>query len=323
MIKKFWQGKKALVTGGAGFIGSHFVEELSNKGSFVKCFYLKKNKILDRLKKLQNSNLIEFIQADLLDYKKLKQLCTNIDLVINCAALDGNSEFKKKYSALILDTNIKIVLNILNCAKENNIKNVVLMSSAEIYPKSAKSPISEEDDYRKNFDRIDNGYVLSKRFTELIGLTYAKQFGINVFIPRPTNAYGPGDKFDKKSNRVIPSMIKKILNNKDIEIWGDGSQVRGFIYVKDLVHTILKMVEFKNYRILNIATTESMSILELAKLISKLSGKKERIKLKNTKSPGIKKRILDASKLCFFIDFQTIPLKKGLKTTLDWYLNNK
>ncbi len=241
----FWKNKRILVTGADGFIGSRFIEEFAVLNVYAVGSYLKSVQGT-----FENQEKIKRVQLDLLDFSKVLSICKEerIDVILHCAALDGNIEFKMKNSARIMDENMRMVSNILNVARDLKIQDVMLMSSAEIYPPQAQSPIIEEDDYQKLFYYSENGYVLSKIFTEVLGRLYAKQFGMNVFLPRPTNAYGPGDKFDTSTNRVIPNMIQKVSRGEQIEIWGDGSQIRGFIYVNDLVKSILLMIEIKQYQ---------------------------------------------------------------------------
>ncbi|PIU74446.1 epimerase [Candidatus Roizmanbacteria bacterium CG06_land_8_20_14_3_00_34_14] len=286
MDKYFWKDKIVAVTGGSGFIGSHFVEELANAGSKVKCLYSNNNSNLKYLKNIRKK--IEFIEIDLLNQKELLNVCKNVNTLINCAAKDGNSEYKIKNAATILDTNIRIVSNILNTSLKNNIINTVLVSSAEIYPLTSVSPIKESDDYTTKFDNLENGYVLSKRYSEIMGKMYSKQYKINIFFPRPTNTYGERDKFDN-NNRVIPMLIKKIINKEEIEIWGDGKQERSFIYVKDLVWGVLNMIEKNKYKFLNISTNQSITINKLALLISEIVGNKAKVHYKLNKTAGLKK----------------------------------
>ncbi|MFH1566189.1 MAG: SDR family NAD(P)-dependent oxidoreductase [bacterium] len=318
-------GKKAIITGGAGFLGTYFVEHLLKLGAEVVCvskFFSKNNKIIFLLKKAYPSKL-SLRKIDLLSYSEVKRGVSDADVIINCAAMDGNAEFKREHAVEIMDENIRIVLNVLRMAKENKMKNVVLVSTAEVYSPQAESPIVEEDDYRKYNDYIGNGYILSKRYSEVIGSLYEEQYGINVFFPRPTNMYGPRDHFDNQTNKVIPSMINKVLNGEPIEIWGDGSQVRQFIYVKDAVCSILRMVETNKYHGLNIATDEPISILELAKLIMEVIGKKEEIIFDTDRPTGAKFRVLDTTKLNSIVDFKFKSLREGIKDTVEWYNKEK
>lgn len=319
MNKQYWIGKDVAITGGGGFIGSHFVEELALAGAKVLCIYHHDNSNIKFLKNLKKN--IKFIQIDVLDETKLVKECKNIDTIINCAAKDGNAEYKIKNAATILDTNNKIVSNVLNCAHINKIPNTALLSSAEIYPIKAKSPITESDDYTKNFDNLNNGYVLSKRYAELLGSIYRNQYGLNVYLPRPTNTYCPRDRFDNV-NRVIPMLIKKISSDESIEIWGNGLQRRSFVYVKDLVWGILTMVQKKKDGVLNITSDESITVNGLTKHIGKLLGKTPKVHFDLEKPVGIKNRTLSWTKVMAVIDFPFTHIDQGLKKTIEWYDTN-
>lgn len=317
-MSDYWKNKKVIVTGGFGFLGSHFVEGLLKLGANVICVgrFAKEKKFPPR--KTSKARL-SFKKIDLVNYSEVEKGIGKADVIINCAAMDGNTEFKMKHAAEMMDINVRISSNILNAAKERKIDNVVLVSTAEIYSPLAQSPITEEDDHRKYNDYIGNGYILSKRYSEILGSLYEEQYGLNVFLPRPTNMYGSRDHFGDQISRVIPSMIKKVLNNEPIEIWGDGSQVRQFIYVKDAVRSILKMVEVNKFHRLNIADGSPISILRLSKLITRIIGAKENIYLDKSKPSGVKVRVLDTTKLDQIIDFKFRPLREGIKSMVEWY----
>jgi dTDP-4-dehydro-6-deoxy-alpha-D-gulose 4-ketoreductase len=317
MNPDFWKEKSVLVTGADGFVGSHFVEQLSFLDAGVVGTALNKDTVDPGIVRIA-----EIEEIDLLNVDRLREMCQehSIEMILHCAALDGNSEFKVKNSARIMDENMRMVSNILNTAKASGVSDVMIMSSAEIYSPQAKSPIPEEDDYQKFFQPSENGYVLSKIFSEILAKLYARCFGLRIYLPRPTNIYGPRDRFDDGFNRVIPSMIRKVINGRELEIWGDGSQIRGFIYVTDLVRSILMMIEVGKYTALNIATEESISILDLAKLVSESVGAKpDNIRLDPGKPGGMKERVLDPKKLLSIIDFRPMALERGIRETVSWY----
>lgn len=312
-----------MVSGGLGFIGSHFVEELASAGANVLCLY--RTLPAEGLPTYDNHENIRYIQLDLLDRQELEAVCKyaapKIDCFIHSAALDGNTQFKLTYAAQIFDTNNRLVSNVLNSCRATNIEDVVLLSSAEVYTNNPPGKITEEDDYHKYLGYTENGYVLSKVFSEILAELHRSQYGMQIYLPRPTNVYGPRDGFDIATTRVIPSMIHKVANGDKIEIWGNGTQTRSFIYVKDLVHATLRMVENKSAGPVNIATHDQVSILDLANYISEEYGATNRVILDETKPTGAKARQLDVTKMYDTIDFEPFSIREGLKHTIEWHKN--
>ena len=266
--KAYWQDKKVVITGGNGFIGAHFVNVLLELGASVISITRTKSPRENRIN-------LRTITLDIKNYKRLLEATKGADLIINCAGIEGNYKTQFTDSANILDTNISMISNVLNCAVENKIPRVVLMSTAEIYSQHMKRLI-EENDYSKKFDNSDNSYVLSKIVMEQLGKSYMKQYGLKVYIPRLTNVYGPGD-IARRGLRVVPHIITSMLRSAPVEIWGTGKQMRTFVYVTDAVASILTMVESDTHHILNIATKKAISILDLAQLIKKLTGSTSKI----------------------------------------------
>jgi dTDP-4-dehydro-6-deoxy-alpha-D-gulose 4-ketoreductase len=261
---------------------------------------------------------INFCKVNLLNSHETNAISKGIDIVINAAAIDGNSLFKQKFAAKILDENILITSNILNAVHNNGVKEVVLISSADIYPKSAVSPIQEAIDYKVDFDNIENGYTLSKRYSELMGNLYQKNYGIKVYLPRPINVYGPYDDMNNES-RVIPSMLNKVMNNRKVDIWGSGNQERGFIYVEDAAKAILEMVSKGTEKVLNISGDDHVSIIKLAEIIGEVCGKRVKYNfIQNVTVPEIN-RYLDTTRLNSVLSFRPRSLRQGLQQTLDWY----
>ncbi len=303
MGAKFWKNKKVVITGGTGFLGGSFVKALCRLGS----------RVVSKPHK----------RVDLLSYEDTKKLFKSANIVINCAALDGNAEFKSKHAAQILDTNLRITSNILNSARENDIKEVVLISSAEIYSTDAPNPIKENDDFHQYNGHVANGYILSKRYGETLAELYQSQYGIKTYLPRPSNIYGPGDNFSDSTNKVIPSFIRNAVNGSPIEIWGDGSQIRQFIFVDDVVRSVLTMVEKGYADKMNVSTNEFVSIQDLAKKVYKHLNISPKINLDITKSVGVKNRILDVSRMHNLINFQPLSLDEGIQKTITWYKKNK
>jgi nucleoside-diphosphate-sugar epimerase len=308
MKKNFWKNKTVLVTGANGFLGSAFLAAFQNNNIRALGLDLR----ADFKRSVSKINMLE--------EKKLVAFCKQekINLIIHCASLDGNAYFKQNNSARILSENVQLATNILKVAKEQGIKELVIFSSSEIYNNSNK-PLQEADDYTKYPILINNSYAISKILIEIMAEAYIREFGLKILVPRPANIYGPGDKIATDSDRVIPSMINKILSGQSIEIWGDGKQIRNFAYIDDVVKIILSLVESRKFVTVNIANQELITIKDLASLIIKLTGKKNIIKFTNSKLGGALKRTLDTSKSRSLLKFKETELADGLVKTIKHY----
>ncbi len=318
-MSDFWKGKKVLVTGGGGFIGSHLCEELIEHKAIVfsgdlKPGHIKESKYKDKIKilKVNFFNLNECI-------KKIK----NFDIVMHLAAKVGGINYNIKFPADIFLDNIIMTSNVVKAIVKNKVKNVLLTSSACVYPADAGIPTKEKDGFKGEPEITNVGYGWAKRMTEITGKLIYKQYGINVAIVRPYNAYGPRDKFDLENAHVIAAIINKVFNSKDgkIEVWGTGQQTRTFLYVKDLVRGMMLAVE--KYAVadpVNLGSDEEIKIKDLVKLIINLSGKDIKIIFNTDVPEGYKRRKADTSlareKLRFKAQWR---LKEGLKETIEYY----
>ncbi len=284
--------KTVVVTGAGGFIGSHVVETLARHDNQVIALYRTSPPPV-------TAPNVRAFPIDLRDENELRAVlryaAPNADTVIHAAAMDGNAAFKRDNTALIFDTNLRIGSNLLNCARDTGAQTVVLVSSAEASVES------------------DNGYALSKSVVELLAEQYRKQYGMRIFLPRPTNVYGPRDKED----RVIPAMIRRITSGTDVEIWGDGSQTRSFVHVRDVVEAMLRMVSHGTDDVLTIATRESISILDLAKTLCALLGAPERVRLDLAKPTGAPARAFDTTRMYELVT--PLPFRQGLEETVSWF----
>jgi len=321
-VSEFWQKKKVLVTGGAGFIGSHVVDSLLESGATVTAVVYPKisqEKIKQNLKKSLPKITVK--RGDLLDFKDCLNLTRGRDIVLNFAAMDGGRSFKIKYPAEIFRVNTQIVLNMLEASRQNNVDRLLLMSSIEIYPTDAPSPIKEEYGFMGGLDEKTEGYTWSKRISEIAGKIYYKEYGLKTAIVRAGNVYGPRDYYvDKERARVIPVFITKALKREDINIWGNGSQKISFLYVTDLVNGLLDLVE--KYAVcdpVNFASSHYVLIKGLAKSIINLVGSKSRLKFQKNQMPNIKDRIVDIKKAKKVIGFkEKVELSEGLKKTIKY-----
>ncbi len=316
MMDSPWSKARVVVAGGHGFIGSHFVRELAELGAVVVSLYRTPQRGL-RHSVTGRAYSVSSHQVDLLDSRGVRSIVgdapVGADVLISCAALDGNATFKVLNGAAILDANVRLTLSVLELARAWRIPDVVLVSSAEVYSEFAVNPLKEEDDYRVGIDDTASGYVMSKVFTEIAGSVYRKKYGLRVYCPRPTNVYGPGDYAGRLARRVIPSMIGRALNGLDIEVWGDGSQLRSFVHVQDLVRSVLTMVEHGAEGPVNVGTREAVSMRDLASLVVRIFGGTGRVVFQASMPFGAGSRILDVGRLYSILAFQPRSLVTGLE----------
>jgi len=293
-----------LITGGAGFIGSHIADR------FLKAGY--KVKVLDNLSAGKKENLpnVKFVKGDIRNLKLLLKEFKGIDYVIHNAALISVPESIEKPS-LYNDVNVNGTLNVLIAAQKNKVKKVVLASSAAVYG-NAKVPIKENT----KLDPL-SGYALNK----IIGEQYFQLFnkyGLKTVVLRYFNVFGPRQNLKSAYAAAIPIFINKLLSGSKATIFGDGKQTRDFIYVKDVAEANLLAVKKKSAdgKILNIASGRKISINQLVKKIS------NKLQSKHTKErPGDIKHSLASVKESKKIlgNYQKHTLEKGLKETVEFY----
>ncbi|HWM05951.1 MAG TPA: SDR family oxidoreductase [Actinophytocola sp.] len=321
----YWAERTIAVAGGLGFIGSHFVEQLLAQGANVVCLHRTRRD--DVIAELSGSDRLDLRQVDLLDDAELSacfdDIAPRLDAVVHCAALNGNLDFKIRNAARILDVNLRMTSNILNCARAHHVQDVVVLSSADVYAMPTATSLREEDDFQTRMEYTANGYAMSKTYVEVLANFYRTQFDMNIFLPRPVNVYGPRDNFHDENMPVIPAVIDRVAAGREIEIWGDGSQARSFVHAEDLVRAILQMVEVNKYQTLNISTRESVSILELVRLVSSVLGQPERFRLDPAKPAGTTPSTLDVTKMDEVVDFEFRPLRQGLLETAQWYRHHR
>ena len=313
------------ITGCAGFLGSHLVDELLSKGHYVVGVdNLSMGKIENIQHNLNNHNF-KFFKADIRNIKLLKQYFKKCDIIVHLAAY----KIPRYGNALqTLLVNSQGIYNVLETAKENKSK-VVLASTSDVYGKNPKLPFNEEDDLVIGPSTIPRwSYAISKIYAEHLCFAYQEEYGFPIVILRIFGSYGPRQHLSWWGGPQSV-FISQILNDEEVTIHGDGKQTRTFTYVSDTIDGIVAAIESDkaNGHIFNIGSTHEISIIELAKLIKKLCNTSNELKLKfvpyssfsGKKYEDVRRRIPDISKAKQILKFTPkVSLEEGLKKTIQW-----
>lgn len=253
---------RILVTGGAGFIGSHIVERLVKKGAEVIVFDNLSSGCLDNLDKVSSD--IIFIKGDILDYKELELACRNVDLVSHQAA---QLEIFRGIDAPEEDLKINTIgtLNVLRACANNAVRKLVNASSACVYGQPQTKKQDENHPKNPNWE-----YGVSKLAAEKYGQIYQANLDLSVVSLRYGITYGPREWY----RRVLTIFIKRVLNNEPPVVFSDGKAIRDFIYVDDVVrlHNLCLFSEKVDGEIYNVGTGEGTSVLDLAKIVLNVAG---------------------------------------------------
>lgn len=261
--------QRILVTGGAGFLGSHLCEYLLNKGNEIICldnlFTCTKSNILH----LRDNHRFEFILHDIRQFKNLK-----VDKIYNLACPASPVHYQRNPVETI-NTNVMGAINVLEIARECKAR-VLQASTSEVYGDPQVHPQPESYWGNVNPIGIRSCYDEGKRVAETLMMDYHRQFGVNIGIARIFNTYGPN--MSEDDGRVVSNFIIQALRNENITIYGDGTQTRSFCYVSDLIDGLVKLMEKKDFiGPVNLGNPFECTILELAEKILKLTKSHSRI----------------------------------------------
>ncbi len=262
--------KKFLITGGAGFLGSHICEKLLNENYFIYCLdNLSTGNInnIDHL--IQNPNF-EFIEQNI-----NKKIDIKVDNILNFACPASPQHYQNDPVETV-KTNVQGVLNLLELSKKNNSK-ILQASTSEVYGDPIQHP--QKESYWGNVNPIGprSCYDEGKRCAETLFFDFYRQYNLNIKVIRIFNTYGP--RMNINDGRVVSNFIVQSLGNKDITIYGNGNHTRSFCYVDDLIEGIISFFNYENHLVgpLNLGNPDEHSILSLAKNIIKLTNSKSKI----------------------------------------------
>jgi UDP-glucose 4-epimerase len=293
---------KVIVTGGAGFIGSHLVDFLITKGFEVL--------VIDNLSSGNLKNINPKASSNKLDIKNGSEInkCFRKflpDFMVHLAGITSKSPSDK---SRVFKTNVSGTINILKACAKYKVKKIIFSSSAAVYGETNKLPISENQKLKPI-----NPYGLSKAKAESEILSFSKKYNLNYSILRYSNVYGPRQKDDSEGG-VVSIFCKKAKFSKTAIIYGDGLQTRDFIFIDDVTKAnYLSLVSPKSFTA-NVSTGKETSILNLIKIIERISGKKMKIAFKPAKKGEIKRSRLSNLLIKQIVDWKPISkLESGIK----------
>lgn len=306
----FWDDKKVLVTGGAGFLGSHIVDKLVNDRN------MDPNRIIIPRSK----------QFDLRNPENCRKLVKDVDIVIHLAARVGGIGFNQKYPGSLFYDNAMMGLNMIESARIANVNKFVQVGTVCAYPKYAPIPFKEDEIWNGYPEETNAPYGIAKKSLLVMAQAYRQQYGMNIIYLLPVNLYGPRDNFDPESSHVIPALIRKFVEAEgEVTVWGTGKASREFLYVEDAAEGIILATErYNKSDPVNLGTGREVTVRDLASLIASLTGYTGKINWDISRPDGQPRRMLDVTRALGEFGFHaTTSLEDGLKRTVDWYRTSK
>ena len=312
-MTSFWEEKRVVVTGGAGFLGSFVVEQLRAKG----CHQI----IVPRSK-----------DYDLVQMAAVQQLYSDAkpDVVIHLAARVGGIGANQANPGRFFYDNLMMGTQLIEVGRQRGLKKFVATGTICAYPKLAPIPFKEDDIWNGYPEETNAPYGLAKKMMLAQSQAYREQYGFNSIVLFPVNLYGPRDNFDLETSHVIPALIRKCASaiedgRASITLWGDGSPTREFLYVEDAAEGILLAAEHYDGNLpVNLGTGEEIAIRDLAGLIATEVGFTGQIQWDVTKPNGQPRRCLDVNRAKQLFGFQARHrLRDGLKKTVSWFQANR
>jgi GDP-L-fucose synthase len=305
----FWPGKRVVVTGGGGFLGSHVTGKLRAAG--CERLFIVRSREYNLTKEDHVARLFREHPAD---------------MVIHLAGLVGGIGANKAHPADFFYQNLMMGVLALHYAWKAGAQKFVCAGAGCGYPEHAPIPLKEEDFWNGFPQKESAPYSLAKRMLHVQSLAYWQQHRFPAIVAIPGNIYGPHDNFDLENAHVIPALVRKFVEAADdgggtIEVWGSGRPTRDFVYAGDVADGILRAAEvYDGPALANLSSGNESSIREVAEALVSLTGFRGRIVWNQSRPDGQSRRVFDVSKAKKELGFQArTTLAAGLRLTVDWY----
>jgi UDP-glucuronate 4-epimerase len=310
---------KALVTGAAGFIGSHLVKHLLERGDEVVGLDNFNDYYDPRIKRrnlepCMDRSSFTLIEGDIRDRALMEKVFAehNFHAVVHLAAMAGVRPSLERPD-LYFDVNVNGTLNILECVKQFGTEKLVFASSSSVYGGNKKVPFSEEDDLSFPV----SPYAASKRAGEIMCYTYHHLYGLNIYSLRFFTVYGPG----QRPEMAIHKFVRRILKGEPIPMFGDGSSRRDYTYIDDIMDGVLKALDrCEGYRIYNLGESRTVKLSDLVARIESECGKKAVIERLGDQPGDVPQTYADIERARSELGYApSVPIEEGLKRFMAWY----
>ncbi len=319
-ISDFWRDKRVIITGGAGFLGTQVVAQLDRRGA--EEIIVPRSEQYD----LRHLDAIRQLLADTRRPRGSRSARQPVDMVIHLAARVGGIGANRAHPAEFFYDNLMMSVPLLHECWRAGIPKFLGLGTICAYPKYTPIPFSETDLWNGYPEETNAPYGLAKKMLLVQSQAYRQQYGYNSIFLLPVNLYGPGDNFDPESSHVIPALIKKCIEARErgedsVEVWGDGSPTREFLYVEDAAEGIVLAAErYNDSEPVNLGSAFEISIKDLVEMIARLTGFRGKLVWDTSKPNGQPRRKLDTRRAKEWFGFQaSTPFEAGLRKTIDWY----
>ena len=307
-----WRNRSVVVTGGAGFLGSHVVDRLESLGASV---HVPRSAAVD----LRDAGACRDWFAD-----------RRPEVVIHCAVDGGGIGYMRANPASVFHNNTRLNTAVLHAAWEVGVERFVGVSSVCAYPRDAPVPMREETVWDGLPEPTNGPYGQSKRLLMAMGAAYHAQYGFRAVFPMPVNLYGPRDAFDPERSHVVPALIRRFIEAKtasaaEVTAWGTGTATRELLYVEDCAEAIVLSAEhLDDPAPINLGTGVELRVSEIAQTVADAVGYDGQILWDTSKPDGQPRKCLDVSRARDRLQWTaSTPLPEGLERTVGWYLSQR
>ena len=315
----FYKDKKVLVTGGTGFVGTNFVEELVKQGAYVRV-------PVHRRPLMVKHEHVEAVPADITQLDDCLRVCCGMQYVVHAGGAVSAAGVTVSNPMAVITTNLIVTVQMLQAAWMSDIERFLLLSSATVYP-PADHPIKEEEIWSGPTHPSYFAYGWMRRYLERMSEFVVQKSKMKIALVRPTAVYGPWDNFDPVTSHVVPALIRKALERlTPYEVWGTGDEVRDFVYVTDMVHgSLLCLEKYATGDAVNLGYGKSFTVKDVVRIVLKAAGHdKVEVRFDASKPTTIPFRMVDTTKAREKLGFEPqVTLEQGLTNTLNWYKQNR